>query len=148
VADQLVGQTSWGWYDLHEPLPFRVIGLLGDVAEDDQSPVGFGAGAPSGHVVALDQLVAELGRHEIGGVSFHAPLAPEDLTTLARAVAALLGLAGAIFAWSRQPRLSTVAFAGLLIAAAAYLRHDQQPPVCGAAKHGCGCHPRGEPESG
>jgi hypothetical protein len=38
VADQLVGQASWGRHDLHEPLPFRVIGFLGDVAEDDQPP--------------------------------------------------------------------------------------------------------------
>ncbi len=34
VADQLVGQTGWGGYDLHEPLAFRVVGFLGDVAED------------------------------------------------------------------------------------------------------------------
>ncbi|MGI9146662.1 MAG: hypothetical protein ACR2IK_08985 [Chloroflexota bacterium] len=38
--------------------------------------------------------------------------------------AALLALAAAIFAWSRRPRLSTVVVAGLLIAAAAYLRAE------------------------
>lgn len=42
----------------------------------------------------LDQLVAELGRHEIGGLSFHAPLAPEDLKKLARALADAAGEAG------------------------------------------------------
>jgi hypothetical protein len=38
--------------------------------------------------------------------------------------AALLALAGAIFAWSRQSRVRTVVLAGLLIAAAAYLRAE------------------------
>ncbi|HLZ29330.1 MAG TPA: glycosyltransferase family 39 protein [Chloroflexota bacterium] len=38
--------------------------------------------------------------------------------------AALLALVGAIFAWSRQARLSTIALAGLLIAAAAFLRAE------------------------
>jgi len=38
--------------------------------------------------------------------------------------AALLGLAGAVFAWSRQSRVSKVVLAGLLIAAAAYLRAE------------------------
>ena len=35
-----------------------------------------------------------------------------------------LALVGAILAWSRQSRLTTVALAGLLIAAAAYLRAE------------------------
>jgi hypothetical protein len=36
----LLGETSWGRHDLHEPLPFRVIGSLRDAAEetDDQPP--------------------------------------------------------------------------------------------------------------
>jgi len=38
--------------------------------------------------------------------------------------AALLGLAGAVFAWSRQSRVSKVILAGLLVAAAAYLRAE------------------------
>ena len=38
--------------------------------------------------------------------------------------AVLLALVGAIFAWSRQARLTTVALAGVLIAAAAYLRAE------------------------
>jgi 4-amino-4-deoxy-L-arabinose transferase-like glycosyltransferase len=38
--------------------------------------------------------------------------------------AVLLALVGAILAWSRQSRLTTVALAGLLIAAAAYLRAE------------------------
>jgi len=42
----------------------------------------------------LDQLVAELGRHEAGGLSFHAPLEPEDLKALARALAGHAGEAG------------------------------------------------------
>ena len=36
----------------------------------------------------LDQLVLELGRHEVGGLSFHSPLEPEDIKSLGRALAA------------------------------------------------------------
>ena len=36
----------------------------------------------------LDQLLLELARHEVGGVSFHAPLEPEDIKTMGRALAA------------------------------------------------------------
>jgi len=36
----------------------------------------------------LDQLVMELGRHEVGGISFYGPLEPEDVKTVGRALAA------------------------------------------------------------
>jgi len=36
----------------------------------------------------LDQLVLELGRHDVGGISFYAPLEPEDVKTIGRALAA------------------------------------------------------------
>ena len=36
----------------------------------------------------LDQLMLELARHEVGGLSFHRPLEPEDIKTLGRALAA------------------------------------------------------------
>jgi len=36
----------------------------------------------------LDQLVLELGRHDVGGLSFHGPLEPEDVKSLGRALAA------------------------------------------------------------
>jgi hypothetical protein len=35
----------------------------------------------------LDQLVLELGRHEVGGLSFHGPLEPGDVKTMAQALA-------------------------------------------------------------
>ena len=36
----------------------------------------------------LDQLLLDLGRHEVGGLSFHGPLEPEDVKALGRALAA------------------------------------------------------------
>ena len=36
----------------------------------------------------LDQLVLELGRHDVGGLSFHGPLEPDDVKALGRALAA------------------------------------------------------------
>jgi len=36
----------------------------------------------------LDQLVLELGRHDVGGISFYGPLEPEDIKTIGRALAA------------------------------------------------------------
>jgi hypothetical protein len=36
----------------------------------------------------LDQLVLELGRHEVGGLSFYGPLEPEDVKTVGQALAA------------------------------------------------------------
>ena len=42
----------------------------------------------------LDQLVLELARHEVGGLSFHRPLEPEDIKTIGRALAATAAEAG------------------------------------------------------
>ena len=42
----------------------------------------------------LDQLVLELARHEVGGLSFHSPLEPEDIKTIGRALAATAAEAG------------------------------------------------------
>ena len=53
----------------------------------------------------VDQLVIELGRHEIGGLSFYSPLDPEDVKTLARALGAPAAEAGRARA-ALQARLS------------------------------------------
>ncbi|PYQ15259.1 MAG: hypothetical protein DMF80_10070 [Acidobacteria bacterium] len=76
----------------------RLVGLLGAahvVAVEDQIYVNeIRVRMKKLEQELLDQLVAELGRHEAGGLSFHAPLEPEDLKALARALAGPAGEAG------------------------------------------------------
>jgi hypothetical protein len=84
AMDGLAGETS--------QMLKRLLGLLGAVhvvmVEDQLYVNEVRVRMKEREQELLEQLVLELSRHEVGGLSFHSPVEPEDIKSLGRALAA------------------------------------------------------------